>query len=175
MIVHFTARQMDLTPEIRARCEKRLQALEKLMGSVIEVDLILSEEKYRHKAEIHVKAKGASLKVAEETNDLMNALNLAFESLEKKVKKEREKWREKKRRRGRERKQFPVIAVEPEAREPRIIRSEDYSLKPMLLDEALLQFELEKRDVFLFRKSGSEKWALIYRRKDGNLGLVEPE
>ena len=175
MIVHFTARQTELAPETRAYCEKRLQALEKLMGSVIEVDVILSAEKYRHKAEIHVKAKGASLKVAEETSDLMNSLNLAFESLEKKVKKEREKWREKKRRRGRERKQFPAAAAEPEAREPRVVRSDDYSLKPMLLDEALLQFDLEKRDVFLFRKSGSEKWALIYRRKDGNLGLVEPE
>jgi putative sigma-54 modulation protein len=175
MIVNFTARQTDLAPETRAYCEKRLQALQKLMGSVIEVDVILSAEKYRHKTEIHVKAKGASLKVKEETSDLMNSLNLAFESLEKKVKKEREKWREKKRRRGRERKQFPAAAPEPEAREPRVVRSEDYSLKPMLLDEALLQFDLEKRDVFLFRKSGSEKWALIYRRKDGNLGLVEPE
>ena len=64
---------------------------------------------------------------------------------------------------------------EPEARGPRVIRSADYSLKPMLLEEALLQFDLEKRDVFLFRKSGSEKWAVIYRRKDGNLGLIEPD
>jgi putative sigma-54 modulation protein len=175
MIVHFTGRQTEITPESRAYCEKRLRALEKLMGSVIEVDLILSAEKYRHKVEIRVEAKGASLKVEEETSDLMNSLNLAFESLEKKVKKEREKWREKKRRRGRERKQFPVVAAEPEAREPRVISSRDYSLKPMLLDEALLQFDLEKREVFLFRKSGSEKWALIYRRKDGNIGLVEPE
>lgn len=174
MIVHLTARQMELAPEIRALCEKRLQALEKLMGSVIEVDVILSSEKYRYKAEVHVKAKGASLKVAEETGDLMNSLNLAFDSLEKKVKKEREKWREKKRRRGRERKQFPA-AEAPEFQEPRVIRSQDYSPKPMRLDEALLQFDLEKRDVFLFRKPGSEKWALIYRRKDGNLGLVEPE
>jgi len=175
MIVHFTARQAELAPETRAYCEKRLQALEKLMGSVIEVDLILSAEKYRHKVEIHVKAKGGSLTVSKETRDLMDALNLAFENLEKKVKKEREKWREKKRRRGQERKRFPAVAAEPEPGEPRIIPSTDYSLKPMLLDEALVQFELEKRDVFLFRKSGSEKWALILRRKDGNLGLVEPE
>ncbi len=175
MIVNFTARQTDLTPEVRAYCEKRLQALEKLMGSVIEVDVILSAEKYRHKAEIHVRTKGGTLKVTQETTDLMNSLNLAFETLESKVKKEREKWREKKRRRGQERKQFPETAPEPEAREPRVVRSEEYSLKPMLLDEALVQFDAEKRDVFLFRKSGSEKWALIYRRKDGNVGLVEPE
>jgi putative sigma-54 modulation protein len=175
MIVHFTSRQAELAPETREFCEKRLRALEKLMGSVIEVDVILSAEKYRHKAEILVKAKGTSMKVAQETGDLMNSLNLAFENLEKKVKKEREKWREKKRRRGQERKQFPSAVAEPEDRGPRVIASADYSLKPMVLEDALAQFDLEKRDVFLFRKSGSEKWALIYRRKDGNLGLVEPE
>jgi putative sigma-54 modulation protein len=175
MIVHFTARQTELTADTKALCEKRLQALEKLLGSVIEVDLIISVEKYRHKAEIHVKAKGASLVVVEETNDLQSALNLAFESLGKKVKKEREKWREKKRRLGRERKSFPESPAEAEAPAPRVVRSEDYSLKPMLLEEALLQFDLEKRDVFLFRKFGSEKWALIFRRRDGNYGLVEPE
>jgi putative sigma-54 modulation protein len=165
---------MDLTPEIRAYCEKKLKALEKLLGSVIEVDLILSVEKYRHKVEIHVKAKGASLKVMEETHEMMNSLNLVFENLEKKVKKEREKFREKKRRKGRERKQFSW-APEKEPEEKRIVKSEDYSLKPLLLEEALLQFDLEKKDVFLFRKSGSEKWAVIYRRKDGHYGLIEPE
>ncbi|MDH4271182.1 MAG: ribosome-associated translation inhibitor RaiA [Candidatus Aminicenantes bacterium] len=174
MIVHFTARRMEITPEVRAHCEKRLKALEKLMGSVIEVDLILSVQKYRHKVEIHVKAKGAGLIVMEETHDLMNSLNLAFENLEKKVKKEREKWREKKRRKGRARKQL-AYPREKEEETPRVVRSDDYSLKPMLLEEALLQFDLEKRDVFLFRKSGSEKWAVIFRRKDGHYGLIDPD
>jgi putative sigma-54 modulation protein len=165
---------MDLAPEVKTYCEKRLKALEKLMGSVIEVDLILSVEKYRHKAEIHVKAKGAGLVVVEETHDLMNSLNLAFENLEKKVKKEREKWREKKRRKGRERKQF-AFPPEREVETPRVVRSNDYSLKPMLLEEALLQFDVEKKEVFLFRKSGSEKWAVIFRRKDGHYGLIDPD
>jgi putative sigma-54 modulation protein len=174
MIVHFTARQMELAPEVKAYCEKRLRALEKLMGSVIEVNVILSVEKYRYKAEIHVKSKGAGMMVVEETHDLMNSLNLAFEGLEKRVKKEREKWRERKRRKGRERKQL-AFPLEQEAETPRVVRSQDYSLKPMLLEEALLQFDAEKRDVFLFRKSGSENWAVIYRRRDGHYGLVDPD
>jgi ribosome hibernation promoting factor len=174
MIVHFTARQMELTPEVKNYCEKRLRALEKLMGLIIEVNLILSVEKYRHKAEIHVKAKGAGLVVVEETHDLMNSLNLAFESLEKKVKKEREKRRERRRRGGRERKEM-ALPPEREAEAPRLVRSRDYSLKPMLLEEALLQFDLEKKDVFLFRKSGSEKWAVIFRRRDGHYGLIDPD
>ncbi len=174
MIVHFTARQTPLSPEIKAYCEERLQAMKTLLRSVMEINLIFSSEKYRHRVEIHVKAKGGGLVIAEETYDLMSSLNLAFENLEKKMKKEKEKWREKKRRRGRERKQFPS-ATEVDAEEKRVIRSRDYSVKPLAVEEALAQFALEGKEVFLFPVSGSEKWAVIYRRKDGHYGLIEPE
>lgn len=174
MVVHFTARQMELTPEIRSFCEKRLRSLEKLLGRAMEVNMIISTVKRRYRVEIQVKAKPSGLAIAEETHDLMSSLNLAFETLEKKAKKEKEKFREKKRRKGRERKQFQLVP-EPPVEEKRVIRSEDYSLKPMAVDEAMLLFELEKKDVFLFRKANSEKWAVIYRRRDGNYGLIEPD
>jgi putative sigma-54 modulation protein len=174
MNVHFTARQTDLTPEVRQYCEKRLKALEKLLGSVLEVDIILSVTKTRYRAEIHVLDKGAGLVVVEETPDMMNSLNLAFDGLETKVRKEREKFRERKRRKGRERKGL-ALPVEAEETERRILRSPHYSLKPMSVDEAVLQLDLKNREVFVFRKEGSEKWAVLFRRKDGNLGLIEPE
>lgn len=174
MNVHFTARQTVLTPEVRQYCEKRLKALEKLLGSVLEVDIILSVAKTRHRAEIHVKDKGAGLVVVEETPDMMNSLNLAFDGLETKVRKEREKFRERRRRKGRERKD---LALPVEAEEPgrRILRSPHFSLKPMSVEEAALQLDMKNREVFVFRREGTEKWAVLFRRKDGNVGLVEPE
>ncbi|HEX2694671.1 MAG TPA: ribosome-associated translation inhibitor RaiA [Acidobacteriota bacterium] len=174
MNVHFTARQTDLTPEVRQYCEKRLKALEKLLGSVLEVDIILSVARTRNRAEIHVKDKKAGLVVVEETPDMMNSLNLVFDGLETKIRKEREKFRERKRRKGRERKGF-ALPAEAEEPERRILRSPDYSLKPMSVEEAALQLDMRNREVFVFRKEGSEKWAVLFRRKDGNVGLVEPE
>ena len=83
MNVHFTARRTDLTPEVRQYCEKRLKALEKLLGSVLDVDIILIRARRRGaKAEIHVQDKGAGLVVVEETPDMLNSLNLAFDALE---------------------------------------------------------------------------------------------
>jgi putative sigma-54 modulation protein len=174
MNVHFTARSTDLTPEVRKHCEKRLKALEKLLDTALEVDIILSTQKNRSRAEIHVLAKGAGLVVVEETPDMFESLNRAFDSLEKKVKKEREKFRERKRRKGRERKD---LGIEVEAEEPvrRILRSPHFSLKPMSVEEAAVELGLKNREVFVFRKQDSEKWAVIYRRKDGHYGLVEPE
>jgi len=174
MNIHMTGRQVELTQDIRDFCERKLKSLEKLLGSALEVDLILSVEKYRNKVEINVKHKGGRTIVVEEASDMMSALGLAFESLAKKMKKEKEKYRAKKRRKGREQKTFPP-APEAAESERRVIHSRDYSLKPMSLDEALIQFDLEKRDIFVFRKVGSEKFAVIYRRKDGNVGVIEPE
>ena len=175
MNVHFTARQTVLTPEVRQYCEKRLKALEKLLGSVLEVDIILSVVRMRNRAEIHVKDKGANdIVIVEETPEMTNSLNLAFDALERKIRKEREKLRERKRRKGRERKDL-VLPVEAEEPHRRILRSPHFSLKPMSVEEAALQLDMKNREVFVFRKEGSERWAVLFRRKDGNLGLVEPE
>ena len=174
MNLHFTARKTDLTPEVRQYCEKRLSAFEKLLGSVLEVDIILSAAKARNRAEIHVLAKGVGLVVEEETPEMLNSLNRAFDNLEKKIKKEREKFRQRRRRKGRERKD---LALPIEAEEPmrRIVRSLNYSPKPMSVEDAVLQLDAKNREVFVFREEGSEKWAVLFRRKDGNVGLVKPE
>ena len=176
MNVHFTARQTSLTPEVEEYCRHRLDALSKIFSGVTDVDVILVHERNRHKAEIHVRAKGAGVVVLEESHDLMNSLNLAFDDLERKVKKERAKFRDKKRRGGRERKEIGLpSAVEPAPAEKRIIRTAATASKPMTLEEAAIQLDLKKREVLVFRMEGTEKWTVLFRRKDGHYGLVEPE
>jgi len=174
MNVNYTARQATLTPEIRAYCEKRLGRLKNLVDDVLDVNIILIVQKSRNKAEINVRAKGGGLVVVEETLDMMDSLNRAFDTLEKRIRKERAKWREKKRRGGRERK---ILAPVAEATEPekRVVRASFFSLKPMSLDEAIVQLDVKAKEVFLFRREGSQAWAAVYRRKDGHYGLVEPE
>jgi len=174
MNVHFTARQTALTPEVKDYCQKRLERLKKLIRVPFDVDIILAVEKNRSKAEVHIKAKGGGTVVVEETPDMIRSLNRAFDSLDKKLQKDKEKYRERKRRGGRERKGFAPPA-EPDEREFRVLRSPLYAVKPMTIDEALIQFEAKNKEVLVFRKEGSETWAVLFRRKDGHVGLVEPE
>jgi putative sigma-54 modulation protein len=173
MNVHYTARQAALTPEIEAYCEKRLARLKDLIDDVLDINIILGNQKGRSKAEIHVQAKGRGLVVVEETLDMMDSLNRAFDTLETRVRKERAKWREKKRRGGRERKALAPAVESPEP-ERRVVRANFFSLKPMSLEEALQQLDVKAKEIFLFRREGSEEWAAVYRRKDGQYGLVEP-
>ncbi len=174
MNINYTARHTSVTPDVKKHCERRLRAIEKLLGYPVEADLILSVEKYRHKAEINVKIKGATLNTVEETHDMFSSMGLAFDNIEKRVKKEQEKLRGRKRRKNREVMSVPP-PLETEDQPVRVIPSRDFSLKPMSVEEALLQLESRKKEIFVFRKFDSEKWAVLYRRKDGNYGLVEPE
>lgn len=174
MNVHYTARQAALTPEIRAYCEKRLGRLRTLVDDVLDVNVVLVAQKNRSKAEINVRARGGGLVVVEETLDMMDSLNRAFDTLEKRVRKERAKWREKKRRGGRERKAL-APAVEAAEPEKRVVRAGHFSLKPMSVDEAIVQLDIKNKEVFLFRREGAQGWAVLYRRKDGHYGLVEPD
>jgi putative sigma-54 modulation protein len=173
MNVRYTARQAALTPEIKTYCEKRLARLKSLVADVLDVNVILNVQKGRANAEIHVQAKGRGYVVIEETLDMIESLNRAFDTLETRVRKDRAKSREKKRRGGRERK---VLAPAVEAPEPekRVVRANFFSLKPMSLEEALVQLDAKNKEVFLFRREGTEEWAAVYRRKDGQYGLVEP-
>jgi len=172
--INYTARHTKLTPDIKKYCERRIQSLEKMLGYPVETDILLSVEKYRNKVEINLKTKGATLNTTEETHDMSSSLLGAFDHIERRVKKNRDKLREKKRRRTREAETY-TPQTEPEERSVRLIRSQNFSMKPMSVEEAYVQLESSKGDVLMFRKRQSEGWAVIYRRKDGNFGLIDPE
>ncbi len=174
MSVNYTLRNTKITPKIKKYCERRAGFLEKYLGYNVDINIVLSVEKYRHKAEINAKVKGNTLNAEEETEDILSSLVLAFDSIEKRVKKGKEKTREKKRRKAKEREAFPS-QLGPVDTEKRIIVSHDYSLKPMSLEEAILQLDYKNRELFVFRKIETEKWAVVFKRNDGNYGLIEPE
>ena len=103
---------------------------------------------------------------------MSSALVGAFDHLETRVKKEREKQRERKRRKVREVKTFSPEVKKGE-KQKRVIPNQNYTMKPMSLNEALVQLETSKEEAFLFRTGEAENWAVLYRRKDGNYGFIE--
>jgi len=174
MKINYTARHTKVSEEMKQYCEKRIQSLEKLQGYPIDADILVSVEKYRQKVEINLKTKMATLNTVEETHDMSSALTGAFDHLETRVKKEREKLRKRKRRKIREVETYPSLMEEGD-RPKRMIRSQNYSMKPLSIEEAFMQLDTGKEDVFLFRTLETESWAVLYRRKDGNYGLIEPK
>ncbi|MEA2005784.1 MAG: ribosome-associated translation inhibitor RaiA [Acidobacteriota bacterium] len=174
MNINLTARNTQITPEIEMYCARRLQSLEKILMYPVEAKIVLSVEKYRHKVEIRIKTKEATLTGVEETQDMLSSLCAAFDLIEKRIKKEKEKRRERKKRKRKEKGILVPVSGEIE-QQKRIIHSDDYSVRPMSVEDAIIQFEASKKEVFVFRKIDSQVWAVLYRRKDGHYGLVVPE
>jgi putative sigma-54 modulation protein len=174
MTISYTARLTELTPNLKKYCEKRIASLEKIFGYPLETNLILSIEKYRNKAEVNVKTKGATLNAVSETQDMFSSLGDVFDNIERRAKKEKEKLRERKRRKSKDTASAPPAEEAPQSVK-RVIRSRNYSMKPMSVEEALILFESKKDEVLVFRSFDSGHWAVLYRRKDGNFGLIEPE
>jgi putative sigma-54 modulation protein len=174
MNIHFTARREHLTPQAKALCEERLEDIARWLGPSADADVILSRERNREKAEVHIRAKGAGFVVAEESADILVSLGLAFDALERKVRKEREKLREKKRRVGREAREEGEPS-EPASPGPKIVRFDYFASKPMSIGEALIQLDAKKKEVFVFRPGDGDRWAVLFRRKNGTFGLVQPE
>jgi len=173
MIVNFTARRTELTDEIKEYCQKRLERMEKILKDVLEINVILSEQRSRKKVDLQVKRRGEDFVISEETTEVFNSLNQAFDSLEKKIVKERRKMIQKRRRAAS--RELPLPGMEGLEPAPRLLRLPYFSDKPISIQEALLQLEEGKKEVFLFRKEGSESWAVVFRRKDGQVALVDPE
>lgn len=175
MNVHFTARHATVPPDLKTYAEKRLAGLARFLDRATEVDVVLSAEKSRQRAEIQVRGKQGRIRVAADGHDAAAVMNEAFDLLDVKLKKERAKFREKKRRGGRE--TAAVAAVETAAGlPPRVVRADYFSGKPMSVGDAVVEFNLRKKEVLMFRMEGEEdRWAVLFRRKNGTFGLVRPE
>jgi putative sigma-54 modulation protein len=175
MNVHFTSRHLILPPELKAYAQKRLGALEPFLDAGAEVDVILSAEKNRLRAEILVRGRRDRVRVAEDGRDLAMVINKAFDVLERKFHKEREKTREKKRR-GRRPLRGAAPSEGPADLPPRVVRVDYYAAKPLTIEDALVEFSLRRKEVLMFRlETEEDRWAVLFRRKDGSFGLVHPE
>jgi len=175
MQVHITGRQVAITPAIRKFAEEKLHKIEKLLGGPIEAHVVLTVEKRRKHAEIQVKSRNASLSGAEETEDLYASIGDVVLKLEHQARKHKEKLTSRKKRGG---KRIEAAAELPETvarRTPRIFPSDRYRLKPLSAEDAAMELDSAGGDLLVYRDDQTYRVNVVYRRKDGNFGLVDPE
>ncbi|HEV8376780.1 MAG TPA: ribosome-associated translation inhibitor RaiA [Candidatus Polarisedimenticolia bacterium] len=176
MKIHFTGRQIDVTPALRTAAEERLSKLEKFLDSVVEAHVILAVEKHRHHAEVVVHGRHVTLSAAAETGDMYSTLARVADRLERQAKKHREKIKvEKKRQGSRSSSRRVAPSSERGAENPRVVRVNSTPLKPMSVEEAILHLTETESEFVVFRNAPSRRVSVLYRRKDGNYGLIEPE
>jgi putative sigma-54 modulation protein len=190
MSVEYTGRNVEVTPSLEKLVRKRTQKLERHLGGPARVHVILSQEKHRFGAEVIASHRRRHWKAQEETDgDPRAAVSLAFEKIDEQAKRDLQRRRDGRKHRGGAgeniRKLAPVAAETPgpapstPARPgpARIVRSGQQRLpvKPMSGEEASLRLENSRQEFLVFRDAGNERISVLYRRRDGDFGLIVPE
>jgi putative sigma-54 modulation protein len=174
MRLDITGRQMEISDPVRQLIAKRISRLERLLNdAAVSAMITLSKEKYRLRTEIAVHTKGDHvLRGNGEGNRWPASIRQATERIEQQAQTLKGKWD------GRKRKASPRV-VQPSKGEPvaipRIVKNTRYAVKPMSLEDAALRVDGDAEAFVVFRIAETDAVSILYRRKDGNLGLIEPE
>jgi ribosome hibernation promoting factor len=176
MRVDITGRNVEVTPPLRQLIDKRLAKLGRLLNDhVVSVQVILTKEKYRHRAEVILHARGDHMmRGLGEGSAWPISLRQATEKLEQQAQTLKSRWDPRKRRGAGPR--VPAAApAEPAGNSRRVIRATRYAIKPMSVEDAALQVDAGTEAFVVFRNADTEAVSILYRRKDGNFGLIEPD
>ncbi|MGD8835668.1 MAG: ribosome-associated translation inhibitor RaiA [Desulfobacteraceae bacterium] len=174
MQTSVTFKNIDPSDHIKSYVSEKLNRFDKYLYNPAEANVVLSVEKFRHIAEINIVGDRLSINGKEETEDMYSAIDITLDKLEKQIKKNKEKVRNRRSGKGKAREgRIPEAYAADEDHEKQVIvKNIDY--KPMDTDEAVMQMELANGNFLVFTNARSGMVNVIYRRKDGNYGLIQP-
>ncbi|SHI39124.1 ribosome hibernation-promoting factor, HPF/YfiA family [Lutispora thermophila] len=174
MRIRVSGKNIEVTNALRERVEKKLSKFEKYFNPDTEVNATLTVEKNRHIIEVTIPFNGIILRGEEATEDMYTSIDNVVEKLEKQIAKYKTRL-ERKIKDGSVRFENFSFSEEDDDEEPRIVKTKRFAMKPMPVEEAVLQMELLGHNFFMFFNADSEEVNVVYKRKDGDYGLIEPE
>jgi len=171
MQTSVTFKNLDSSDNLKAYVSEKLDRFDKFLDNPAEANVVLTVEKFRHIAEINIIGDRLRINGKEETNDMYSAIDMVMDKLGKQIKKSKQKIRQ---HRGKKKGIVPELTnfYEEEADRRVVVKNLDY--KPMDVDEAILQMDLVKNNFIVFTNSRTDRINVLYHRKDGNLGLIQP-
>ena len=179
MKIDITGRHIDITEPLRKFTTDRLERLRGIGDGIMEAHFILTVEKHqRHIAEVNIKTRHDFLHCAEASTDMYTSIAAVLDKMEKQILKSKGRSLARKRRSGDGVVQTTsVVEVEEVLGErlPRIIRTHEVAAKPMSVDDAAIAIGDSEHDFLVFRNAQNDRLNVVYKRKDGNIGWIEPE
>jgi len=175
MRITITGKGLDVSDYLKEVAEKKVKKLSRYFAANTEAHVTMSIEKSRHIVEVTIPFDGVVLRGEVATGDMYASIDGVLKKLEKQILKHRTKL-EKRLHTDAFKNDTPIYeenSAEEEAL--KIVRTKRYPAKPMDVSEAMLQMELLGHEFFVFTNSGTNEVNVLYRRKDGNVGLLEPE
>ncbi len=167
---------MEVTDQLRETVENKLGKLEKYFTSDTEIHVTLSVQKGRQKIEVTIPVKGQVIRAEEDSSDMYVSIDLVEEVIERQLRKYKTKLIARHQESGNFKQEFfEDTADTSDDQEIRIIRTKKFGIKPMYPEDACVQMELSGHDFFVFNNAETDEVNVVYKRKDGSYGLIEPE
>lgn len=177
MQINITFRHVEPSEALKNYAVEKVDRLKKHFDGLVEGHVILSLEKIRHLAEVTLQANGIRVNAKEENTDFYSAVDNVVDKLERQLVRYKEKIKRHKPLSNKERRslQEKVYAYESFGEEePRVLQTDHYATQPTSLDDAVMQLDLGNRAFVVFTDEDS-RVKVVYRREDGDYGLIEPE
>jgi putative sigma-54 modulation protein len=179
MQLQVKGRNLEVSDAIRSYAEQKLAKLERqLEDPRVELELALERNPSiaaKHVAEATIWTRGPVLRAREASSDMRASIDQLVEKLERQVTRYRHQGRSRRRRAARANGPAPEGMPVQEETESTIVKTKNFAVKPMTPDEAVLQLELIGHDFFVFRNADSGDVNVVYRRRDAQYGLIEPQ
>ena len=172
----ISGKNIEITAGLKDNIERKLGKLERYFTPDTEITVTLSVEKERQKIEVTIPVKGDIIRSEQESTDMYVSIDLVEEVIERQLRKYKNKLVAKHQAGG----NFNQTFVESEdevadSDEIRIVRTKRFGIKPMFLEDACMQMDLLGHNFFVFSNAETEEVNVVYKRKDGSFGLIEPE
>ncbi len=174
MNVNVRGKNIVVTPALKEYVEKKITKITRQFKTVGDISAVLKVEKGNHIVEITVPASGILIRAQETTKDMYSSIDLVVEKIERQVHKYKTRLAKRKYSNFAEPVPVPEVEAEPDD-EFKIIKNKKFSMNPMTAEEAILQMNLLDHDFFVYYDPDYGGVNVVYRRKDGNYGLLQPE
>jgi len=173
MQTSVTFKNIDSSDHLKSYVMDKLDRFDRLLDNPAEANVVLKVEKFRHIAEISVSGDRMKINGKEETEDMYSAIDMVLDKLEKQIKKGKEKVRE---RRSKARLKVKMAGLAPPVDDDvtQQVKVTHVEYKPMDVDEAVLQMDLTTENFLVFTNAHTDQINVLYRRNDGDLGLIQP-
>lgn len=171
----ISGKNIDVTKALRDVIMEKLGKLEKYFSKDNEAIVTLSVEKQRQIIEVTIPIKGSVIRAEEEAESMYAAIDMVVDVLERQLLKHKNKLIDKHRHHGTFKQEFIDKEYFIEKEDIEIVRSKKFAVKPMDAEEACMEMDLLGHDFYVFRNRETNEVNVVYKRKRGDYGLIEPE
>lgn len=168
-------KNVEVSDALKEKAIRKLAKIEKFFKADAECNITFKVEKNRHICEVTIFSKDLFIRAEETTNDMYASIDMVIDKLERQIRKNKTKLGKRIRQESVVPDNFDIKEDIEEEENFKVVKSKRFAIKPMHVEEAILQMNLLGHSFFVFKNAETEEVNVVYKRKDGNYGLIEPE